>query len=157
MQEDNLDGFLGSSEEEKLRITNELLKLKMQAELGAQFHLESDMPAELENMFLKNILVFHKSAENRKTINIAEKLAYPKYESADNLNNHEIKAALVELEALMSTHHIEVDYLRDYNDRTKYIFLTEELFNEEIDDMEEIKRHFIYEEFHPDHEADIKK
>lgn len=159
MQEDNLGDFLGQNDEEKLRMENELLKLKMQAELGAQFHEESDIPADMENIFLKNILAFHEAAQNQTTVTVAEKLANPKFTKAIDLSNAEIGNELERLENLLAEHHIVVDYIGDYDDRTKYVFLTEELFDIEIDDMEigDMKRHFIYEDFHPDHAADIKK
>jgi len=39
-----------------------------------------------------------------------------------------------------------------------YRFITEELFKEELDDIkiEGMTHHYIYEEFHPNHEHDIK-
>ena len=159
MNEDNIDDFLGSNNEEKLKRENELLKLKMQAELGAHFHEESDISADMENMFLKNILAFHEAAQNQSTITIAEKLDNPTFIKVLDLSDTEIGDELKRLENLLNEHQIVVDYLGFYDDRTKYTFLTEELFNLEIDDMEmgEMKRHFIYEEFHPDHAADIKK
>lgn len=159
MQEDNLGDFLDQNDEEKLRMENELLKLKMQAELGAQFHEESDIPADMENIFLKNILAFHEAAQNQTSITVAKKLANPKFTKAIDLSNAEIGNELERLENLLAEHHIVVDYIGDYDDRTKYVFLTEELFDIEIDDMEigDMKRHFIYEDFHPDHAADIKK
>ena len=74
MKDDNIEDPLGDSPEERLHIENELLKLKMQAELGAHFHQENDMPAEVENMFLKNILAFHQAADHKKTIKIFDKI-----------------------------------------------------------------------------------
>mgnify|MGYP006170739281 CR=1 FL=1 len=125
MQNDNSDDFLGASDEEKLRMENELLKLKMQAELGEQFHQENDIPADMENMFLKNMLAFHQSIENTVTIKVFEKLGKPAIKKAADLNDEQLTEALKDLEALLAANQMEVDYLSTYDDRTKYIFLTE--------------------------------
>lgn len=157
--EDNIEDSLGDSPEEKLHIENELLKLKMQAELGAHFHSENDLPAAMENMFLKNILAFHQSSDLHKTIKIFDKLSNPKIKNALDLTDEQLTEELAGLELLLQKNNIEVSYLYEYDNRKKYVFLTEELFDVEIDDVtiEGMKNHFIYEEFHPNHEADIKK
>ncbi|RYD70282.1 MAG: hypothetical protein EOP53_25700, partial [Sphingobacteriales bacterium] len=48
------------NEEENLRIENELLRLKMSAQFGDAFKMESmhDVPPEIENKFLQNIMEF---------------------------------------------------------------------------------------------------
>lgn len=159
MEDNNIEDSLGDSPEENLHIENELLKLKMQAELGANFHSKNDLPAEMENMFLKNILAFHQSAESQKTIKIFDKLLNPKIKNAVDLTDEQITEELAALELLLVNHNIELSYLYEYDNRRKYIFLTEEFFDVEIDDIsiEGMRNHFIYEEFHPNHEADIKK
>ncbi|RZL69316.1 MAG: hypothetical protein EOO93_01920 [Pedobacter sp.] len=159
MKDDNIEDPLGDNPEERLHIENELLKLKMQAELGAHFHQENDMPAEVENMFLKNILAFHQAADHKKTIKIFDKISNPKVKKAVDLTDEQITLELATLEVLLVNNNIELAYLGEYDNRTKYIFITEELFDVEVDDVniEGMKTHFIYEEFHPDHEADIKK
>ncbi|TKB99317.1 hypothetical protein [Pedobacter cryotolerans] len=159
MEDNHTEDSLGDSPEENLHIENELLKLKMQAELGALFHSENDLPPAMENMFLKNILAFHQSAENQKTIKIFDKISNPKIKKAVDLTDEQITEELAALNLLLENNNIEVSYLYEYDNRKKYVFLTEELFDVEIDDVtiEGMKNHFIYEEFHPNHEADIKK
>jgi hypothetical protein len=51
-----------------------------------------------------------------------------------------------------------VNFGDDYDDRTKYSFITEELFEEETDDviLPGTTVHFDYEEFHPNHKKDIE-
>ncbi len=159
MEDNHTEDSLGDSPEENLHIENELLKLKMQAELGALFHTENDLPPAMENMFLKNILAFHQSAENQKTIKIFDKISNPKIKKAVDLTDEQITEELAALNLLLENNNIEVSYLYEYDNRKKYVFLTQELFDVEIDDVtiEGMKNHFIYEEFHPNHEADIKK
>ena len=52
-----------------------------------------------------------------------------------------------------------VEFTRPREERFKYRFITEELFEHETDDMEVegITKYFNYEEFHPDHEAEISE
>lgn len=54
--------------------------------------------------------------------------------------------------------HLILNFLCDYSDRVKYEFITEELFEEKISDIriEGMRTNFIYEEFHQNHEYDIK-
>ena len=46
--------------EENLRMQNDYLKMKMMAESGAIIGGRGDLPADIENEFLKNILEFEK-------------------------------------------------------------------------------------------------
>ena len=64
-----------------------------------------------------------------------------------------------ELEKLMEEKWIVVDYLVEYPIRLKYEFLTEELFLHESSmfSMPGMTTHYIYEEFHPNHEYDIRR
>ena len=47
--------------EENLRMENEILKLKLKAELGTEPHFMNNVPSEIENEFLKNVLAFEHS------------------------------------------------------------------------------------------------
>ena len=51
-------GNFTNDPEEDLRMENELLKLKMQAERGGVFVGGEDIPPEIENDWLQNILRF---------------------------------------------------------------------------------------------------
>lgn len=158
MDEENLpEGFPEPASEEGLNIKNELLKLKMRAELGAFSFEESNLPPDIENAFLKNVLAFEQEWAKSKSIKVYEKLSKPEFVAEDKLNNDEITEALLQLEQLLKENNIQVNYLATYSDRVKYKFLTEELFDEQIDDMDlpGTVINFIYEEFHPNHKNDI--
>lgn len=61
------------------------------------------------------------------------------------------------MEELLEKKSIAVDFIREREDRFKYQFITEELFDQETDGgFPGMTTNFTYEEFHPDHELDIK-
>jgi len=59
----------------------------------------------------------------------------------------------------MNQNNIVLDFCAEYDDKIIYKFITEELFNEKIDDVriEGMNHCFIYEEFYPNHEYDLKR
>ena len=161
MSNDNINDeeLFSDDPEEQLRMENEILKIKLKVELGGDFEPLSDVPAEIENMFLKNVLAFEHEHANAEVKTVFELLEKPVFKSAKELNDVEVINALSELETLMEDKGIAVDYLVDYPDRLKYRFLTEELFLKEASMMvmPGMTMHYIYEEFHPNHEYEIRR
>lgn len=145
--------------EEQLKIENDILKLKLQAELGGDFSSEEALSPDMENIFLKNVLEFEHQFANASFKTISEILGNPPVQKEDELTDAEIEEQLTFLEELMEEKNIVVDYGREYEKRVKYKFITGELFYKEATfmDMPGMTMHFIYEEFHPDHSADIKE
>jgi hypothetical protein len=149
---------LGSNPEENLRIENELLKLKMQAELGASLReTGSDLSPEIENMFLKNIMAFHQQSSDNKLITVFAKLKNPLFKPAEDLDDTNLSIELIKIENLLLSENIYLRFADHYPDRTKYTFITKELFDVEMQDKElpDMVHHFDYEEFHPNHKNDI--
>jgi hypothetical protein len=151
---------LSNDPEENLRMENELLKLKIRAEFGG---ISGDMglslPPEIENQFLKNVYAFEKNQSNVTKQKVRERLGSPNFANSEDLNSEDFEKEYLRLIELLQDNSLEVDFLRDREDRFKYKFITEELFDEEIDSqaIPEMVTHFIYEEFHPDHEHDIQE
>ena len=144
--------------EEQLKIENDILKLKLQAELGADFTLEEELSPDVENIFLKNVLELEHHFANASYKTIFEILGSPAVAKEAELDDDEIKPALARVEELLEENGIAVDYVEDYDARIKYRFITEELFYKEstLVDIPGMTTHFIYEEFHPNHKLDIK-
>jgi hypothetical protein len=129
--EDNKEKF-SDDPEEQMRIENEILKLKLSAELGGQMEQFEDMPPELENLFLNNVLEFeHKHAESEEQT-IYKILGQPVFAKADVLNDDEVSDALRSIEVLLEEKSIVLDYAASYPDREKYRFITEEFFQPEL-------------------------
>lgn len=145
---------------ENIRVENEILKLKMLAQFGGnmQINMVQPVPPEIENRFLKNIIAFD-AGEKGVCMKLYDLLGRPPFKSANELNDSDISDELVYLMKLMSDKKLVLHMLGEYDNQTIYSFITEELFNHEtsLDDglSPDVSRHFIYEDFHPNHSYDI--
>jgi hypothetical protein len=149
---------LSDDPEENLRMENELLRLKLQAELGGQSHSSGNLPPEIENEFLKNIFAFEQNYARAKRIKIYDFLDKPGFKKAADLDDSSIEVALQEVTALLIKKNIVVHFDEECHSRTRYHFITEELFEMETDDFKipGMTTNFDYEEFHPNHKKDIE-
>nr|WP_294948588.1 hypothetical protein [uncultured Mucilaginibacter sp.] len=145
-------------EQEALRMENEFLRMKLQAEHGAQSFSSGNLPPEIEHDFLKNIMAFENSWASNKREKVGELLGNPHFAKADELSDDEIDTALAKLTSLLAEHHMALDFLGEYPNRLKYAFIVDELFEHENNGMKMpgMTTHFTYEEFHPNHELDIR-
>jgi len=157
MPENNLP--LSHDPDEDKRMENELLQLKLKAELGVEAHISKDTPPLIENIFLKNMLAFESGLTNAEEIRIYELIEKPDFIPEDKLVDLTLEAALNKLMDLLNQKQIALDFLGSYDCRTKYKFITEELFEEKVMNVQlpGMIMHFIYEEFHPNHRLDIKQ
>ena len=147
---------------ENMKIENEFLKLKLKAQYGDAFFMQSnsDLPPEIENQFLKNMMAFEDNHQNAEYTTVYEKIGKPDYKSVTELNPGEIILALKALTGTMEQHGINLDICDGpYPDEVIYQFITEELFGHEIEKEPVFGSNwnFIYEEFHPNDKADIEK
>jgi hypothetical protein len=159
MNNDELpEQLLSDDPEENLRMENELLRLKLKAEVGGESHSISDIDPEIENQFLKNVLAFEHSFASAKPAKVYDLLGRPGFKKADDLDDDELSMALVEITDLLSEKNMEVYFGDGYDERTQYRFITEELFEHETTfaPMPGMTSHFDYEEFHPNHKKDIE-
>lgn len=156
--DDLFDKPLSDDPEENIRMENELLRLKLQAELGAEPHLINPVDPEIENIFLKNIFEFEHNYANAKRIKVYDLLQQPQFTPAGQLNDTQIDEALHQLTNVLFSKNMVVDFSDDMDNRTKYVFITEELFEHETDDLmiPGMTTHFDYEEFHPNHKTNIE-
>jgi hypothetical protein len=148
--------------QENFRIENEILKIKLKTQYGDAFSMQSneDIPPEIENQFLKNILAFEEADINAETITVYECIGKPPYRPSAELNDEEIVKALKTVTMTMNEHSIELDICDGpYPDRTIYEFITEELFAHEIEKTPIFGNgwNFIYEEFYPNDKKEIEK
>ena len=145
--------------DENLHIENEILKLKMQAESNAFIVTDKDIPPDIEQIFLKNVQAFEEAYQNVQQIKVYDYIKRPEYKPSFMLNDEEIEAELVRLTELMNLNNLCLHVEGRYEPRTIYQFITEELFQSEIDDMQlpGLIQNFSYEEFHPNHQLDIQR
>ena len=143
--------------EENLRMENELLKLKLQAQFGAKLGEGETLPPEIENEFLKNVFAFEQNLGDYTPIKVVELLGSPDFKKAVSLTDEDLKKEYARLTELMEQKSIAVDFIRSRDERFMYQFITEELFDHETgNSMPGMTTHFIYEEFHADHDLDIR-
>lgn len=141
---------------EQLKAENEFIKMKLMLEYGAKFGGEGteELPPEVENEFLNNVLAYEEQHKDRKPIKIFEKLGQPQqFKPSSEIPDNEIETAWKELRRYMGEHEIFLDACSpNIGARELYRFTVEELFEHEIDDMQfpGMATCFIYDEFHPD-------
>jgi hypothetical protein len=144
----------------KLRIENEIKKMKLSLEHGANFFSPSEnkLSPELEGEWLNQVQKFEDSYAKSKKFVIYDFVEKPTYKPVNEIPEAEIKSELKRILNLLSQKGVGIDTICKVDDRELYRFITEELFLEETDDMmiEGMTHNFIYEEFHPNHEHDIK-
>lgn len=160
--ENELPEKFSDDEAEQLRIENEILRLKLKAELGGEIEgIEGTegLPPEVENLFLKNILSFEHQYDQVELQTIHQILHEPKYTKVEDLEDDEIEHALDGLLELLKANQIAVDFRGEYPAKEKYRFITEDLFNYQtkLVQIDGMITHYCYEEFYPNHELDIQE
>jgi len=145
-------------QQENSRRENEILRLKLSAELGTEANFIAGIPPVLENLFMHNILAIEHAAARGKKIILYEFLKKPDFKYENEIADHLIDQHFEELTEMLVKNNIVVEFIGIYGSRTKYKFITEELFEHPVDDFSVpgMISHYIYEDFHPDHKADIK-
>ncbi|MBL4657172.1 MAG: hypothetical protein JKX73_04170, partial [Flavobacteriales bacterium] len=162
-QESMSNGRQASNEEnlEKLRIDNEIKRIKLSMEHGIDFHSASDskLSSEAESQWLDYMQQFEDSYKKCKQIAVYDLLGRPEYRRISEIPDGEINAELGKIVDLLGNSGICLDTLCEVADRELYRFITEELFPYETDDMkvEGMVQHYIYEEFHPNNDYYIRR
>jgi hypothetical protein len=158
------DEFDFLDDKESLKAENEFLKMKMMLEQGANFGgvSDKDLPPEIENDFLRNVMAFEKQfTEERKTIKLFDKIGKPQhFRPVNEIDDTTIKNAWLELHDYLNEHGIDLDACSpNISDRELYRFTIEELFEHEMDDINlpGWTTNFIYDEFYPDPVYDNSK
>ncbi len=147
-----------SSYSEFLKQENELTKLKIQAEFGFQIAGESNLNPAIENIWLKQILDYERAMVSSTKITIHEKIGKPVFKKFAELKEGELEQELLSIIEILNKKNIVIDSVAGAGDEEMYKFITEELIIQEVDSNSppNMLTCFIYEEFHPNHEYDIR-
>ena len=147
-----------SGEDQKFE--NELKKLKLTAEHGAKFFKNDDgqLPAPVEAEWLNNILAFEETANKKEVKKIAEILKNPTFPATEGLSDEQLSIALDVAQKLLAKHDICLDSIYGASERELYTFITKEFLDIAVNviDAPGMVSHFIYEEFYPNDEGDLK-
>jgi len=160
-QHNNLrDEPFSTDPEENLRMENEFLKLKLQAERGAVFPDNTEsIPAEVEAAFLKHIELFEAAHEQAKETTVYELIGKPDWKQAGELGPAALEEALTGFLKRMEAKNIFLDVMGEYPPAVLYQFITHEFFWQTVMpvNIPGFMQCFIYEEFHPNHTLDIER
>lgn len=145
----------------KLRMENEVKKMKLILEHGAKFpDLPNPKPVDpaIENAFLNYVEAFEKNLENAELIAVYDYIERPAWIPEKEIPDSEIGAELDRLMKILNDNGVQLDTICDVEEREVYRFVTEELFSKEIDKMKipGMMSCYIYEDFHPNQEYDIR-
>ncbi len=145
----------------ELAIENELLMMKLNAEFGAECITNGEqLPPALVNEFLRSVYAFEQQfRQPLPLIRVFDKIGKPAFYQSEELSDGQVRRELKRLLALLRRHRMELEVLGEYPERQIYRFITEEFFDHEIEslDLPGYTSHFCYEEFHPNHEMDIRQ
>ena len=152
-----MDNAYGKSQE-AIKEENQFLKMKMMLEHGPSIQFGGSPPPALENAFLKHIMEFENQLKTAKSISIFEKIGSPNhFKPVSEIQTGEIEPELERLMTHLYDHGISVGCCSpNVSDMEMYRFIMEELFEKMITDVSipGQRTHFIYDDFHPDHEYD---
>lgn len=145
--------------EDELKAENNLLKLKLGLEHGMQMSESGDLNPDVENQWLKSVYAFEQQYKDAKRVKVYDHIGRPSFMKSDQLSIIEITGERQRLQSIMAENGVELDCICEYDDVTIYRFITEELFEHEMDDIRitGMTYHFIYEEFHPNHDYDLRR
>lgn len=113
----------------------------------------------MESKWLDNIEQFEQQYDKAEPITVWEYIGKPEYRTAEEIEPVKISSELENIMNTMNKHSIALDTLCPVDDKELYRFITEELFLHNIENMhiEGMMTCFIYEEFHPNAEYDIRQ
>lgn len=98
-------------------------------------HRSPTLSPEMESEWLDYILEFERQLENAPRITVRARVGNPSPPPLDALNPGDLVAAVDAVLELLAAHTINVEFLGDVDYETVYRYLTEELLDEEIDDI----------------------
>ena len=144
---------------EILRHENEITKLKIQAEFGLELNGDGEINPAIENIWLNQILEYERAMIDNKKMTIGELIGNPKFQNVSEVLEENVSKELQSVMELLHKKNIIIDSQYEVNDREMYRFITEELFLHETNSTfpKNMILGFIYEEFHPNDEGDIKR
>ena len=135
------------------RAMNEQKKKDLENRYGARFVGErADLPPEDEADWLDYIAEFERQCEANGRITVRDFVGDPLLPALASIPAHELPEALQRVVALLMDHNIEIHFDREVTDAEAYRFITDELFEVEIDNVriEGLHDVFVYSEFHPE-------
>jgi hypothetical protein len=136
------------TDEMRRRIQESLIEAKrnqLRDEYGMQFdYMDSELAPEAKNEWFDYLLEFERQFENAPRITVRERIGNPPIQPVEAIPLSGLEEAVNGLLDLLAEQNIVVDFLGEWDDLAAYRFITEELLDEEMDDIriEEMRIHF---------------
>lgn len=128
-----------SLDEMRRRIQESLIQAKQEQlrdEFGMQFdYADPQLGPEVHNEWLDYIREFERQFENAPRITVWERIGSPPIEPIENIPLYALEEAVDNLLDLLAEHGIVIDFMGDWDDMAAYRFITDELLDEEMDDI----------------------
>ena len=135
------------------RTLNVQKKNDLEALYGAKYVGEAtDLPPEDEADWLDYIAEFERQCEANGRISVRDFMGDPLLPTLASIPALELHETLQRVLALLLENSIEIHFDREVTDAEAYRFITDELFEVEIDNVriEGLHDIFVYSEFHPE-------
>ena len=106
--------------------------------------------------FLKNVKKFVKEHKKSRLVTVYSLLKKPDFKKIQGLSGKSLEVSYKKVTSLLERHKIIVHFANDYPLEEKYRFITEEIFEEYVEENKKKRNHvtFKYEEFHPEADDD---
>lgn len=128
-----------SLDEMRKRIQESLIQAKRQQlrdEFGMQFdHMDSRLSLEGQNEWLDYLLDFEHQFENAPRITVWKRIGNPTIQPLAEIPLHTLEDAVNDLLDLLGEHGIAIEFMGNWDDLAAYRYMTEELLDEEMDDI----------------------
>ena len=137
-------------DEMRRRIQESLSQAKremLRNKYGLEFeYTDTTLSPEVENEWLDYVLEFERQFEQAERITVRERIGDPPIPSLSDLPLDAVGEAVTVLLDLLAAHDVAVDFLGDVDELEAYRYLTEELLDEDMDDIrvEGMTTHFTY-------------
>ena len=140
------------------KIDNELKKKEIEGKYGAKFSSLGNLPSDIEGEWLRSIESFEEQFQKGDVTTVWNFIGKPVFKKINELKVDEISIELERIYDILNKNNVTLDTLCEVENEELYRFITEELFEQEIDDIhvEGMMSVFIYEDFHPNAEYDVK-
>lgn len=135
---------------------NGLIRMEFLAEDNGDEEIVPEIEVEDNEDFLKNVKKFVKDHKKSRLINVYKLIKKPEFKKTQELSGKSLEVSFNKIISLLEKHKIIVHFANDYPIEEKYRFITEEIFEEYVEDNKKKRNHvtFKYEEFHPEADED---
>ena len=141
------------------RALNDQKRRFLEEQFGARFPSSpSKASPEAEGEWLDYITEFERQYAANGQVTVREFVGNPDVRPLTSIPPDELSAATDALMELLMQNNVEVHFDRDVSDAEAYRFVTEELFNEMMDNIriDQMMHSFMYDDYHPDEATHVR-